>query len=128
MHCTGRAIEIIGEMVAVCNAPTVLPEENKISPETWMTAWQALLSRRRDRGGGFKRKRVEGKIKANGTTLPPFAGLLLSAHWLGDGARHCPQGGTVPRVLGNPAFVGLFCGTMTDLIARQGGMSRQHPV
>jgi len=51
------AIEIIGEMVAVCHAPTVLPEENQISPETWMKAWQGFLSGSRDRGGGFKWKR-----------------------------------------------------------------------
>jgi len=50
------AIEIIGEMVAVCHAPTVLPEENQISPETWMKAWQGFLSGSRDRGGGFKWK------------------------------------------------------------------------
>jgi hypothetical protein len=57
MACAGMAIEIIGEMVAVCHAPTVLPEENQISPETWMKAWQGFLSGSRDRGGGFKWKR-----------------------------------------------------------------------
>lgn len=39
----------------------------------------------------------EGKIKAGGTLRARHAGKALSAHWLGDGARHCREGGRVPR-------------------------------
>lgn len=40
----------------------------------------------------------EGKIKAGGTLRARHAGKLLSAHWLGGGARHRPEGGIVPRL------------------------------
>ena len=53
-------------------------------------------------------ERAEGKIKADGTTLGHRAQIPWSAHWLGDGARHRPKGGAVPRLGETPAFAGLF--------------------
>ena len=53
-------------------------------------------------------ERVEGKIKADGTTLGHRAQISWSAHWLGDGARHRPEGGAVPRLGETPAFAGLL--------------------
>jgi hypothetical protein len=51
---------------------------------------------------------AEGKIKADGTTLGHRARISLSAHWLGDGARHRPEGRAVPRLDETPAFAGFF--------------------
>ena len=50
----------------------------------------------------------EGKIKADGTIPGHRAQIPWSAHWLGDGARHRPEGGTVPRLAETPAFARLF--------------------
>ena len=52
--------------------------------------------------------RAEGKIKADGTILGHRAQISWSAHWLGDGARHRPEGGAVPRLGETPAFAGLL--------------------
>lgn len=51
---------------------------------------------------------AEGKIKADGTTLGHRAKISWSAHWLGDGARHRPEGGAVPRLRETPALAGFF--------------------
>lgn len=51
---------------------------------------------------------AEGKIKADGTIAGHRAQISWSAHWLGDGARHRPEGGTVPRLCETPAFAGFF--------------------
>jgi hypothetical protein len=51
---------------------------------------------------------AEGKIKADGTILGHRAQIAWSAHWLGGGARHHPNGGVVPRLGESPAFAGLF--------------------
>ena len=51
---------------------------------------------------------AEGKIKADGTTLGHRAKISWSAHWLGDGTRHRPEGGAVPRLGETPAFAGLL--------------------
>ncbi len=48
------------------------------------------------------------KIKADGTTVGHRARISWSAHWLGDGARHRPKGGAVPRLGETPAFAGFF--------------------
>jgi hypothetical protein len=51
---------------------------------------------------------AEGKIKADGTIPGHRAQISWSAHWLGDGARHRPEGGAVPRLGETPAFAGFF--------------------
>jgi len=53
-------------------------------------------------------ERAEGKIKADGTTPGHRAEISLSAHWLGDGARHRPEGGAVPLSCETPASAGLL--------------------
>ena len=53
-------------------------------------------------------ERVEGKIKADGTTLGHRAQISWSAHWLGDAARHRPEGGTVPLSCETSMFAGLL--------------------
>ena len=53
-------------------------------------------------------ERTEGKIKADGTIPGHRAQISWSAHWLGDGARHRPEGGTVLRFGETPAFAGFF--------------------
>ena len=53
-------------------------------------------------------ERAEGKIKADGTTLGHRAQISWSAHWLGDGARHRPEDGGVPRLGKMPAFAGFL--------------------
>ena len=60
--------------------------------------------------------RAEGKIKADGTTLGHRARISWSAHWLGDGARHRPEGGAVPRLGETPAFAGLFAAPRKSLL------------
>ena len=50
--------------------------------------------------------RAEGKIKRMALSLR--AQISWSAHRLGDGARHRPEGGTVPRLGETPAFAGFF--------------------
>ena len=52
--------------------------------------------------------KAEGKIKADGTTLGHRAKISWSAQWLGDGARHRPEGGAVPRLGKMPAFARLL--------------------
>ena len=51
---------------------------------------------------------AEGKIKADGTIPGHRAQISRSAHWLGGGARHRPEGGAVPRRGETPAFAELF--------------------
>jgi hypothetical protein len=53
-------------------------------------------------------RRAEGKIKADGTIPGNRRQISWSAHWLGDGARHRPKGGAVPRLGEPPAFAGLL--------------------
>ena len=53
-------------------------------------------------------ERAEGKIKADGTIPGHRAQISWSAHWLGDGARHRPEGSAVPRLGETPAFAGLL--------------------
>jgi len=57
---------------------------------------------------------AEGKIKADGTIVGHRAQISWSAHWLGDGARHRPEGGTVPRFGETPAFAGLLTAPRLD--------------
>ena len=52
--------------------------------------------------------RVEGKIKADGTIPGHRAQIPWSAHWLGDGARHRPEGGAVPLSCETSMFAQLF--------------------
>jgi hypothetical protein len=59
-------------------------------------------------------ERAEGKIKADGTTSGHRAKSSWSAHWLGDGARHRPKGGAVPRLGETPAFAGLLAAPRLD--------------
>ena len=65
--------------------------------------------------------RSEGKIKADGTTLGHRAQISWSAHWLGDGARHRPEGGTVPCLGEKPAFAGLLTAPWLDFRHFQAG-------
>ena len=58
--------------------------------------------------------RAEGKIKADGTIPGHRAQISWSAHWLGDGTRHRPKGGAVPRLCETPAFAGLLAAPRLD--------------
>jgi len=60
--------------------------------------------------------RVEGKIKADGTTLGHRAQIPWSAHWLGDGARHRPEGGAVPLSCETSMFARLFAALRKSLL------------
>ena len=60
-------------------------------------------------------ERAEGKIKADGTILGHRARISWSAHWLGDGARHRPEDGAVPRLGETPTFAGSFAAPPQDL-------------
>jgi hypothetical protein len=60
--------------------------------------------------------RAEGKIKADGTTLGHRAKISWSAHWLGDGARHRPEGGAVPRLGETSMFAQLFAALWVVLL------------
>jgi hypothetical protein len=53
-------------------------------------------------------RRLEGQIKADGTTLGHRAKISWSAHWLGDGGRHRPEDGVVPHFGETPMFAELF--------------------
>ena len=59
---------------------------------------------------------VEGKIKADGTIPGHRAQISWSAHWLGDGARHRPEGGTVPALCETSMFVRLFAALRESLL------------
>jgi hypothetical protein len=61
-------------------------------------------------------ERAEGKIKADGTTLGHRAQISWSAHWLGDGARHRPEGGAVPRLGETSMFAQLFAALWVVLL------------
>lgn len=60
--------------------------------------------------------RAEGKIKADGTTLGHRAQILWSAHWLGDDARHRPEGGAVPLSYETSMFARLFAALRKGLL------------
>jgi hypothetical protein len=62
-------------------------------------------------------RRVEGKIKADGTTFGHRAKISWSAHWLGDDVRHCPKGIAVPRLGVTPAFARLLTALRLALTA-----------
>ena len=66
-------------------------------------------------------EREEGKIKADGTIPGRRAQISWSAHWLGDGARHRPEGGTVPRLGETPAFAGHLTAPRLDFRHFQAG-------
>jgi hypothetical protein len=72
-------------------------------------------------------EREEGKIKADGTTLGHRAKISWSAHWLGDGARHRPKGGAVPRLGETPAFAGLLAAPLLVLLDFCVGGSADEP-
>jgi hypothetical protein len=59
-------------------------------------------------------EKAEGKIKADGTIPGHRAQISRSAHWLGDGARHRPEGGAVPRLGETPAFAGFLTAPRLD--------------
>ena len=60
--------------------------------------------------------RAEGKIKADGTIPGHRAQISWSAHWLGDGARHRPEGGAVPASLRNVNVRAAFRGTKEKFV------------
>lgn len=60
--------------------------------------------------------RVEGKIKADGTTLGHRAKISWSAHWLRDGARHRPEARRSAALLRNLNARAGFRGTMAVLL------------
>jgi hypothetical protein len=59
---------------------------------------------------------AEGKIKADGTIPGHRAQISWSAHWLGDGARHRPEGGAVPLRGEMQAFAGLLAAPQLVLL------------
>jgi hypothetical protein len=61
-------------------------------------------------------ERAEGKIKADGTIPGHRAQISWSAHWLGDGARHRPEGGTVPPSCETSMLARLFAALRKSLL------------
>jgi hypothetical protein len=61
-------------------------------------------------------ERAEGKIKADGTIPGHRAQISWSAHWLGDGARHRPEGGAVPLSCETSMFARLFAALRKSLL------------
>jgi len=51
---------------------------------------------------------AEGKIKADGTIVGHRAQNIVVCTLVGDGARHRPEGGTVPRFWRNASIRGTF--------------------
>lgn len=70
--------------------------------------WQAWSSEKGQAGRAERAEKGEGKIEETGTLSGRFPKLLLSAHWLGEPARHSVFGRLVPRFVGNPAFTGFL--------------------